>query len=128
MSNNYIDDVKEELLNHVKIGKGLQDVYALLVLVKGEDVTLKDVHDAWAVNINKTWDFATYGNHRSLIAFDELSEEIQNKDQKFVDAIKATARALNSVMCTVCSGSGIGSSGDTNSTCFACEGTGEATK
>lgn len=91
---NYIDEAKEELLKHVKIGKGLQDVYALLVLVKGQDVTLKDVHDAWAVNINKTWDHGTYGNHFSLIPFDELSEEVQNKDQKFVDAIKETAKAL----------------------------------
>ena len=31
-----------------------------------------------------------------------------------------------SKMCTVCSGSGIGSSGDSESRCFACEGTGEA--
>lgn len=94
MSNNYIDDVKEELLKHTRIGKGLQNVYALLVLVKGQDVTLKDVHDAWAVNINQTWDFAQFGNHRSIVPFDELSKEIQDKDQNYVDAIKATARAL----------------------------------
>lgn len=92
--NNYIDEVKAELLKHCRIGKGLQNVYALLVLVKGEDVTLKDVHDAWAVNINQTWDFKQYGNHRSLIAFDLLSKEVQDKDQHYVDAIKATAKAL----------------------------------
>tara|TARA_B100001250_G_C19571240_1_gene687714 strand:+ start:168 stop:464 length:297 start_codon:yes stop_codon:yes gene_type:complete len=91
---NYIDEVKEELLKHCKIGKGLQNVYALLVLVKGEETTLEDVHDAWAVNINQTWDFAKYGNHRSLIAFDYLTEEVQQKDQHYVDAIHATARAL----------------------------------
>lgn len=92
---NYIDEIKEELLNHVKIGNGLQNVYALLVLVKGEDVTLKDVHDAWSVNINQTWDHAQFGNHRSLIPFDQLSPETQAKDQPYVDAIKAVARKLN---------------------------------
>lgn len=91
---NYIDEIKDELRKHITVGKGLQDVYALLVLVKGEDVTLKDVHDAWSVNINKTWDHAQYGNHRSLIPFHLLIPEVQSKDGKYVDAIKATARAL----------------------------------
>lgn len=94
MINNYIDEVKQELLKHVQIGKGLQNVYSLLVLTKGQDVTLKDVHDAWAVNINQTWDFETYGNHFSIVPFDQLSKEVQDKDQKFVDAIKATAKEL----------------------------------
>ncbi len=92
---NYIDEVKTELLKHCKIGKGLQNVYALLVLVKGQNVTLKDVHDAWSVNINQTWDFETNGNHRSLRPFDELTKEIQDKDQMYVDAIKKTAKALS---------------------------------
>jgi hypothetical protein len=91
---NYIDEVKAKLLEHIKIGKGLQNVYALLVLVKGENVTLKDVHNAWAININQTWDFEQYGNHRSLIPFEQLSAEIQAKDQLYVDAIKAVAREL----------------------------------
>ena len=69
MANNYIDEVKDELRKHIQVGKGLQDVYALLVLVKGQNVTLKDVHDGWAVNINKTADFAGYGSHRSIIPF-----------------------------------------------------------
>lgn len=92
--NNYIDEVKEELLKHCRIGKGLQNVYALLVLVKGEEVTLQDVHDAWAVNINQTWDFDTYGNHNSLIPFKDLLANVQDKDQHYVDAIKATAIEL----------------------------------
>ncbi len=91
---NYIDGVKVELNQHIKVGKGLQDVYAILVLVKGEDVTLKDVHDAWAVNILRTWDFKQFGEHRSVVPFDQLTPEVQAKDQKYVDGIKATARAL----------------------------------
>jgi len=91
---NYIDEIKQELLKHLRIGKGLQNIYALLVLVKGENVTLKDVHDAWAVNINQTWDKEEFGEHRSLISFQNLSVDIQQKDQNYVDGIKATARAL----------------------------------
>lgn len=91
---NYIEEVKEELNKHIKVGKGLQNVYSLLVLIKGEETTLKDVHDAWAVNINQTWDFEQYGNHRSMIPFDELPKLIQDKDQAYVDAIHKTAKAL----------------------------------
>ena len=50
---NYIDEVKEELAKHIRVGKGLMNVYSLLVLVKGTDTTLEDVHDAWAVNSNQ---------------------------------------------------------------------------
>lgn len=91
---NYIDEVKEELLKRVKIGKGLQNVYALLVLVKGEETTLKDVHDAWAVNINQSWDKEQFGEHYSLIPFDQLKKETQDKDSRFVDAIHEVARTL----------------------------------
>ena len=91
---NYIDEAKAELAKHVQVGKGLMNVYTLLVLVKGEDTTLKDVHDAWALNINKTWDKETNGEHFSLIPFDDLRDEVKYKDQKYVDAIHKTAVAL----------------------------------
>ena len=91
---NYIDEVKQELSKHIKVGKGLTNVYSLLVLVKGEETTLKDVHDAWAINIEQTWDKATYGEHRSVIEFDQLSKEVQDKDQSYVDGIHAAARTL----------------------------------
>lgn len=91
---NYVDEVREELAKHIRVGKGLMRVYSLLVIVKGEDTTLQDVHDAWAVNINETWDRETNGEHRSLIPFDQLTKEIQDKDQNYVDAIRKTARIL----------------------------------
>lgn len=91
---NYIDQAKEELSKHIKVGKGLTELYALLALVKGEETTLKDVHDAWAMNINRTWDKAQFGEHFSMIPFEELKPETAEKDQRFVDAIHATARAL----------------------------------
>ena len=93
---NYIDEVKEELANHIKVGKGLMNVYSLLVLIKGEETTLEDVHDAWAVNINQTWTQQNpgLGDHYSLIPFDQLKPETAAKDQKFVDAIRKTAKIL----------------------------------
>lgn len=91
---NYIDAAHEELSKHIKVGKGLMRVYSLLVLVKGEETTLEDVHDAWAVNINEAWDREKYGEHRSLVPFGELGAETQAKDQSFVDAIHKTARIL----------------------------------
>lgn len=53
---NYVQEVQEELKKHLKVGKGLTDYYTLLVLILGEETTLADVHDAWSVNINRTWD------------------------------------------------------------------------
>lgn len=91
---NYIDIAQEELAKHIKVGKGLMDYYTLLVFTLGEMTTLGDVHDAWSVNINRTWDKETYGPHRSLIPFNDLPKEIQEKDQKYVDAIHKTAKAL----------------------------------
>ena len=91
---NYIDEVKEELAKHIRVGKGLMNIYALLVLVKGEDCTLEDVHDAWAMNINQTWDKEQYGEHFSMVPFNQLKKETQDKDQKFVDGIRETAQVL----------------------------------
>ena len=91
---NYVQEVQEELKKHLKVGKGLTDYYTLLVLILGEETTLADVHDAWSVNINRTWDKEAYGPHRSLIPFNDLPKEIQDKDQKYVDAIHKTAKAL----------------------------------
>lgn len=49
----YIDIVVERVSNdlHIK-NKELSRLYALLVLTKGNTITLKDVHDAWAMSMN----------------------------------------------------------------------------
>lgn len=91
---NYVDEVKAELAKHINVGKGLMNYYALLVLLLGEDTTLADVHDAWAVNINDHWNKEEYGEHFSMVPFDQLKPETAAKDQKFVDAIHKTKRAL----------------------------------
>lgn len=58
-------------------------LYALLAQVKGEEVDLPDVHDAWA-----TWVALRGEQHPSLVPFDELPEATQREDQPFLEAIR----------------------------------------
>lgn len=94
METNYIDAIIEKLLKRVQIGVGLQSVYALLVLTKGQETTLEDVHNAWAVSLNRTWNKEKHGQHYSMIPFNELKKEVQDKDQKYVDAIHEVAKEM----------------------------------
>lgn len=61
--------------------------YAVLCLAKGEEVTNADIHDAWAANeiVN--------GNekHKSLIPYNELSEDVQTIDRLYRDAVAKRA-------------------------------------
>ena len=61
----------------------LYRLYAVLGLVKGQDVTLEDVHDAWAA-----WRSEAMPEHRSIRPFSELDRPVQLLDQPYVDAIK----------------------------------------
>lgn len=82
---NYIETTKEELDFDLDMGDdydGLLEMYALLVLLKGNRCTNEDVHDAWSV-----WQNRTMPEHRSLIPFDELTKEVQDLDSKYRDAI-----------------------------------------
>jgi hypothetical protein len=65
----------------------LFDVYAVLLLAVGEDVTRRDVHNAWSA-----WMTRRDPNHESLVPFDELESSVQAADQPFVDAIRSVAR------------------------------------
>lgn len=59
--------------------------YAVLATTKGMSTTSKDVHDAWSA-----WAEVHHkGEHRSLIAFDELTPEVQALDDPYRDAIHA---------------------------------------
>ena len=94
----YIDKVvvKVEKESGIK-SKLLVRYYALLVLVKGEKITASDVHDGWSMNMNfKERNDYCYGHdHLSLVPFDELSEECQHKDDRFVESLRKIARDLN---------------------------------
>lgn len=69
--------------------KDLLDQYTLLVLVKGEEVTPEDVHDAWSVRMSYI-----RPDHWSIVPFSELSEEVQERDVKYALAIQGIAQAL----------------------------------
>lgn len=66
----------------------LTRLYALLVLVKGVDTTLQDVHDAWSI-----YKDITRPDHRSLIPFNDLTPEVRELDRKYVDAVHRIAKA-----------------------------------
>lgn len=67
----------------------LYRLYALLLLTKGREVTLEDVHNAWAA-----WASDHEPHSRYLIPFKELSLSIQRKDQTYVDAIHEVAHRM----------------------------------
>ncbi|MEE2524727.1 hypothetical protein V1639_15505 [Pseudarthrobacter sp. J75] len=61
----------------------LYRLYALLTLVKGRDVTLENVHDAWA-----SWQSASDPDHEAIRPFIELDEETREKDRPYMMAIQ----------------------------------------
>lgn len=80
---NYVQEVLDELDNEIGgLPNELLDLYGLLVFVKGDKVTLEDVHDAWSI-----WKNRIRPDHHSLIPFNELSERVQELDRKYADAI-----------------------------------------
>ena len=93
----YID----ELVEKVSAATGLKSketvkLYALLVLIKGENITLEDVHDAWSIMMNfRTYNPSYLGHeHPSIVPFDQLSYETQQKDKKYADALIKVAKEM----------------------------------
>ena len=96
----YIDDVVERVAEKTGLkGEKLVRLYALLVLIKGEDVTLSDIHAAWSVNMNYKESNPPYcygHDHLSIVPFDQLSKETQDRDIPYLEALKEVARELKS--------------------------------
>lgn len=95
----YIDTVANKIATETNVkNRSLLQLYTLLVLTKGENITLEDVHDAWATSMNfRPVTPYCYGHeHKSIIPFDQLSEETQNKDVKFVKKLQKIAKDLKS--------------------------------
>jgi len=69
-------------------GHELYRLYALLVLVRGEETSLKDVHDAWS-----TWMVAEQPNHPALLPFNDLRPEQQEQDRPYLEAIHRASRS-----------------------------------
>ena len=95
---NYIERIREKLQEKLNFSEdyiGLLDVYALLVLVKGEYCTSKDVHDAWSV-----WQNGIDKNHQSLIPFYGLKEKVRKLDDKYRDLIIRVSKSIKGPHCS----------------------------
>lgn len=92
----YIDELAAEIEHGVPPDllpdvdtRPLFHLYALLALAKGTDVTAADVHNAWAV-----WMEKQDPDHRSIRPFKELDAATQASDEPFAEAIRAAAERL----------------------------------
>ena len=94
----YIDKVYKKVQEATGLkSKETIKMYSLLVLTKGENITLSDIHDGWSMVMNfKESDLPyCYGHdHKSLVPFDQLSHETQIKDEKYLKALKQIASEL----------------------------------
>lgn len=90
----YLDDdaalIRAALASEAEPPEGsdaLFRLYAVLLRVRGEQVTLADVHDAWSA-----WMLMSEPSHPALVPFEELPPDKQEQDRPYVDAIRAAAR------------------------------------
>lgn len=84
---NYVQGIRNELTRALPDCDGrLLDLYTLLALTRGTDVSLEDVHDAWSI-----WQNGTRPDHPCLRPFAELSAETQELDRKYRDSIAESA-------------------------------------
>jgi hypothetical protein len=90
----YIDRIAEHVRSALppqarpdRHAEELYRLYALLVLVRGEDTTLEDVHDAWS-----TWMTVHDPSHQSLRPFRQLDTSTRQSDGPYLSAIVAVAR------------------------------------
>jgi hypothetical protein len=96
MTDSYLDKIAAEIRRTADPDAALSDedlplyrIYAVLLLVRGQDVTAEDVHNAWAA-----WASEHEPENRNLLPFKELSLRAQRKDQKYVDAIHQVAERM----------------------------------
>ena len=64
-------------------------LYAVLLKAKGTSVSQSDVHDAWSA-----WMYEKDPDHKSLVPYDELSDEVKQEDLAFTQAICRAAGLL----------------------------------
>lgn len=81
-----IDLINQELPG---LDPELARFYALLVLVKGKNCTLEDVHDAWSL-----WCAMVDPEHRSIVPFGDLTVDVQDLDREYADGIHRVADRL----------------------------------
>jgi hypothetical protein len=92
----YLDKIAAEIQHMAEPGivpsgrdLSLYRIYAVLLLAKGHQVTLEDVHNAWAA-----WASESETESRNLVPFKELSAHTQTKDEPYMNAIHEVARRV----------------------------------
>lgn len=84
----YLDPVRDALAAELPgMHPDLLDLYTLLALTQGEQVTSEHVHDAWGL-----WMRRTRPNHDALVPYEELAPAVQQLDEVYVEAIKTVVR------------------------------------
>ena len=78
-----IDALREEMDIDSQL---LVRLYAVLVLTKGAETTMEDVHDCWSL-----WCETKRPDHWSLIPFNQLAPHKQEFDRKYMDVIHRVA-------------------------------------
>lgn len=93
---NYLDELAERIKANVPSDalpegdtRPLFLHYAVLALAKGEEVTSRDVHNAWTAFMAQK-----DATHESLVPFEELDSVTRDEDTPYVLAIRQAARAL----------------------------------
>ena len=89
----YLDDLAAKIREHIpdeRMPDGdaneLLRIYAVLLRAKGTDVTRSDIHDAWSA-----WMAKRDGEHASLVAYDNLPEDVREEDRVFATAVRRAA-------------------------------------
>lgn len=93
---NYVETIRHELRARIsdyddwgEDAGTLLDLYALLVVVKGRQTTLEDIHDSWSL-----WTNRTRPDHRSLVPFDRLAADIAEYDRPYMTAVHEVSAML----------------------------------
>ncbi len=88
--NNYLQQDAERIKQALSAGTSVPEnsdslfiMYAVLMRVKGLDVTASDVHDAWSA-----WMIQQDPGHEAIRPYEELDPEIKVEDEPFLLAIK----------------------------------------
>lgn len=87
---NYLDEIVDALGDELPdCDNDLLHIYAVLALVKGQETSSQDVHDAWAA-----WKTQSAPDHESLKPFSELDEKTQKLDDHYRDALHRVSSIL----------------------------------
>jgi len=84
----YLDPIRQSLINQLPdLHPELLDLYTLLAVVRGKQVTGEDVHVAWML-----WTRSRRPEHPHLKDYKDLDPDVRERDEIYVRAIQAAVR------------------------------------